>query len=394
MRPKSPLFPLFGCAGFTGLAKGSAGGTELLRNERGSKRLASAKRIKIGSWLISGVLGLATTFGFAEASSSWIIVPSPNVAASIQSRLNGISCPSAKRCVAVGYYITSSNGSSGLIERLAHGRWTIVRSPYDAGAVLNGVSCATATTCIAVGTGSQSNALIEQLSGGSWTVVPSPPAPPSELEAVSCTSSTTCTAVGFSQAAPSATLIEQLSGGTWTVVPSPNAAGSSNNLSGVSCITASNCVAVGQSDDSSGDHTLVEQLSGGVWSIVPAPDITLNGVSCSSASSCIAVGNTGIEQFVGGAWQTMPNPNAGNLESVSCTNHTDCFVVGQTAPGTAATLVERLVSGVWTVVPSANVAGAPTSVLLGASCTGTTTCRAAGFSQASSGDVSTLIERD
>jgi hypothetical protein len=364
----------------------------------------SPKRIR---WIVlaisSCVAVLLATSSQAQASTGWKIVASPNVAGSIQSRLNGISCASSTSCIAVGYALTPVS-EPPLIEKLSKGTWKIVPSPSIYPATLNSLSCITSTTCVAVGwesSPSGESTFIMQLSNGTWKSVSSPN-PTGEvantLQAVSCTTSTTCTAVGYSQTpypATFVTLVETLSGGIWTVVPSPNAATSpSSNLNGVSCVDASNCVAVGQSDDSSGDHTLVEELSAGIWSVVPAPDvIALISVSCTSATTCVAVGSGGVEQLVGGAWQIMLNPNPGILISVSCTTSANCTAVGETG-GVTSTLVERLSGGVWALLPSPNVAGVPTSVLLGVSCH-RSTCNAAGFSQAlPSGTVSTLIERN
>jgi hypothetical protein len=362
------------------------------------------KRIRATVLAVSSCVAvLLAASSQVQASSGWKIVASPNVTGSIQSRLNGISCASSSNCIAVGYAVTAVS-EPPLIEKFSNGTWKIVPSPSLYAATLNGVSCTTSTTCVAVGWQSSptgESTFIMQLSSGTWKAVPSPNGtgdPYSALQAVSCTTATTCTAVGVSQTpypATFVTLVEKLSGGIWTVVPSPNAAGSpSNNLNGVSCTSASNCVAVGQSDNSSGDHTLVEKLSGGIWSVVPAPDIiALISVSCASATSCVAVGSGGVEQLVGGTWKIMPDRNGGILYNVSCTTSANCIAVGSITGVATSTLVERLSGGVWVVVPSPSVAGVPTSWLLGVSCH-RSTCNAAGFSQASSGAVSTLTERN
>ena len=73
-------------------------------------------------------------------------------------------------------------------------------------------------------------------------------------------------------------------------------------------------VAVGYSVDSGGDpQTLVETREGTTWSVTstpsPSPSASLNGVSCGSATSCVAVGWTGdsirqtlVETWSGTAW--------------------------------------------------------------------------------------------
>ena len=81
-----------------------------------------------------------------------------------------------------------------------------------------------------------------------------------------------------------------------TIVASPNA-GPSDRLLSVSCVSASDCVAVGYTDTGPANETLVMVWDGSVWSIVPSPNVgtsfdELNSVSCVSASDCVAVGFT------------------------------------------------------------------------------------------------------
>jgi hypothetical protein len=83
------------------------------------------------------------------------------------------------------------------------------------------------------------------------------------------------------------------------VVTSPNASATKNNiLYGVTCSSVSNCWAVGSSNTGSGGvaQTLIERWDGSSWSVVASPntnasqDNYLNGVTCVSASECWAVG--------------------------------------------------------------------------------------------------------
>jgi hypothetical protein len=71
--------------------------------------------------------------------------------------------------------------------------------------------------------------------------------------------------------------------------------GSNSELNGVSCVSPTTCVAVGDYWGAAGiDHTLIESWNGVAWSVVPSPSLaaerTLYGVSCSSANWCVAVG--------------------------------------------------------------------------------------------------------
>ncbi len=129
-----------------------------------------------------------------------------------------------------------------------------------------------------------------------------------QLAAVSCSSTRDCTAVGFytngHNGTLSKTLVESWDGARWSIVPSANVPGRGDGLSGVSCVSAAACVAVGSYNHPVGAHfspaaTLVESWDGRKWSIVPSPNEglasdsdELNSVSCASSITCVAVGST------------------------------------------------------------------------------------------------------
>jgi hypothetical protein len=139
-----------------------------------------------------------------------------------------------------------------------------------------------------------------------WSVVPSPSrGTDSLLSGVSCVSATACAAVGdyATNGGPGRTLIESWNGTKWSVVPSPNRAGSNGGtiLYAVSCVSATACTAAGSythtSTNTSIDRTLIESWNGTKWSVVPSPNRAgsnggsfLDGVSCVSATACSATG--------------------------------------------------------------------------------------------------------
>ena len=174
-------------------------------------------------------------------------------------------------------------------------------STYTLG-VLSGDSCTSTTFCMAVGDKGQATfgTLTESWNGSFWSVVPSPsPSSPSNfdsLRGVSCTSATFCMAVGTDSYAT--TLIESWNGSVWSVVPSPSPSGDGNSLDAVSCLSATDCVAVGSTGgNTTFSQTFVESWDGSTWSVTstPAPvydNNSLQGVSCASSTSCMAVGET------------------------------------------------------------------------------------------------------
>ena len=130
------------------------------------------------------------------------------------------------------------------------------------------------------------------------------------------------------------------------VVPSPNVGLSGDALDSVSCVSATQCVAVGYSFSGSADETLVMAWDGSVWSIVSSPNAgsfdVLDSVSCATASDCVATGytftGTAAETLVmvwdGIVWSVVSSPNAGTsndvLRSVSCVSASECVAVGTT----------------------------------------------------------------
>jgi hypothetical protein len=147
-------------------------------------------------------------------------------------------------------------------------------------------------------------------------------------------------------------------GTVWSIVSSPNAGTTFDRLSSVSCVSVSECVAVGSTYTGSADETLVMVWDGSVWSIVSSPNAgtsndLLLSVSCVSVSECVAVGYTytgsAYEALAmvwdGSVWSVVPSPNAGTiydeLRSVSCVSVSECVAVGFTDTGWASAAVNN-----------------------------------------------------
>jgi len=286
--------------------------------------------------------------------------------------------------------------------------WSITPSPEQGSATNDffAVSCSSSSNCVAVGTyinESTYQTLIESWNGATWSVAPSPnPVGNDVLEGVSCASATICVAVGYQN---TQTLIESWNGATWSVTPSPNASGN-DILGGISCISATSCVAVGNYVSTTAQGTLVESWNGTGWSITSSPnpssDAALSGVSCTSPSSCKAVGTNGnstlIESSNGTTWSVMSTLAMGSgendLEGVSCVTSSTCVAVGGFpggSAGVAQTLIESWNGATWSVTTSQNASGV--DGLFGVSCAGTGGCVAVGTYLSESKQVNqTLIE--
>ena len=161
--------------------------------------------------------------------------------------------------------------------------------------------------------------------------------------------------------------------GSWSAVDVSLPAGGSNGfLSGVSCPSASQCVANGEYSASSGSQSLLLTRSGQSWTAASGPlpsngeEAETNGalnwptgglgseaVSCPSLSSCVAAGgyvvgneSTGrvgpaamVQTWLGGSWTAAeanmpPGFNAATTTSVqisamSCATASFCVAVGE-----------------------------------------------------------------
>ncbi|HXQ44620.1 MAG TPA: hypothetical protein VN816_08275 [Acidimicrobiales bacterium] len=140
---------------------------------------------------------------------------SPSAATSPQLNLGGVSCPVAGSCVAVGGYSDTSGNRDVLTETLSGGTWTALTVPTAglspaAGTdlpapALGNLSCLSATACVAVGfyvdTTDAGHAMVETLSGATWTASTAPDGalgnkPGADLRGVSCPAADACVAVG------------------------------------------------------------------------------------------------------------------------------------------------------------------------------------------------------
>lgn len=220
-----------------------------------------------------------------------------------------VSCGSATSCVAI----------DGGVQRWNGRRWSDQVLPVrpDASDIwINGVSCPSASACTAVGSFDfgpgcdedfgkcTTRLLVERWNGSRWSQQRAPDpagAIGPSLSSVSCSSTTVCTATGSFANAPESSLAfaERWNGSRWATQSMPNPTGAGSAIfSAVSCSSGGDCTAIG-SFTISADHqvALVERWNGSRWSMqrIAKPRgvtaIALSGVSCPSKHACFVVGN-------------------------------------------------------------------------------------------------------
>lgn len=343
---------------------------------------------------VTGLAALAVAFGASAAASSAFAAAS---AANVTATVAAASTAAITAHPAVAARIASA-------PRPKRQLWA--------------VTCLAATNCVAVGQDLGTRLpLAETWNGARWAAIdlrlPKGTAV-GTLEAVSCAAARSCVAVGLSGAAVALgtadaeiPLAESWNGTVWKASRLPAPAGSQGaQLDGISCPSATTCVATGVYILPDGEPAgFAEVLRDGTWSVGKPPGLQhsdrysmLDNVSCMSAASCVAVGSYGTLASPGGApagtavaeswngrtWSesTLPVPSGTRylwLYGVSCTPSKTCVAVGgRYLAGSKATapVAETWSGGKWrAATPTANGAD---PVLFAVSCATAAGCLAVG----------------
>jgi hypothetical protein len=241
----------------------------------------------------------------AEAwnGSEWKLETVPKPSGAHEAALAGVSCTASNACTAVGYYTASSEGKAlSLAERWNGTEWSVQTVPNSAN--LFGVSCVSAAECIAVGSSGTS----ERWNGTEWIKLTG-----GGGQSISCTSSTFCMATGRYGGS---LIAERWNGAEWSLETGVAVAGAtSSRLNSVSCTSPTACTAVGAySENYSEVFPLAERWNGTEWTIETTPNPAqhggeeegLSGVSCASATECVAVGGQISERWNGTEWALSP----------------------------------------------------------------------------------------
>jgi hypothetical protein len=350
------------------------------RESRCSRRLIA---VVAAAGVITGLSGRYVMAAQVTSAATTPLARDGALTGAHEESLYGVACLSAKDCLAVGADVTGPHLAetwTPVAQTWNGTRWRAVsvKLPSGAsGARLEGVACPSAAGgmhCMVVGAvfyRSKEEALAETWNGKAWT--PVPPQAADELSAVSCLSPKRCVAVGL--AGPSSggigsLLAESWNGSTWTrgkiSAPTHTHGGF---LDGVSCTTASFCVATGAvfAGSNETETPLIEGWNGTHWAVMkpPAPksNTGLYAVSCPSAKSCVTVGSgytqTGrstsyAETRNGTTWaltSAVPWPRGTNdprLYGVSCPAAGQCVTVGfNDWPPTNDTLTGHALAATW-----------------------------------------------
>ena len=311
--------------------------------------------------------------------------------------LLGVSCHGAKSCLVVGdYYTGTSQSADSHVLALAYNGTSLKPTPAvplpkgTTDAVLTGVSCVTARHCVAVGAahgdtkafGDQDSLIvIETWNGAKWTLRTTPTSIGATTQVdptvVSCATSAFCVLAGeaFTDNSLASTFyLASWNGAKLTAMKPASVSGSAAGFiapTGVSCASPANCAVtgavLGDASSSSGSSSAFTEIWNGkawrsatvTWPKGIADSMTL-GVSCYAAHTCEAVGVDGANEetsfdaaavsFDGtaGTLQAVPAPSKGYVHlfaDVSCLPWGSCVATGAT--GKTSGKSSAVMTGVW-----------------------------------------------
>jgi hypothetical protein len=341
----------------------------------------------LGNYTVSG-----HRIGLAEKLSggTWVTETVPSPAHGWNVYANEVVCASSSSCLFVGQHWAGKNGPSGNLAEYWNGSsWRIVAAPAptsSAASALGDVACPSTRFCLAVGEAGPRNryqaAAYTLKNGTAWRRIAlrTPRAARnSELGGLACFSPSNCMAVGnyHNKAGRYLPFAERWRSGRWQLLTTPALAGQYfTQFQGISCPTATLCVAVGNTEDNTSDgnyHAFAEVWSGGKWrvSTLRRQASAFLGVSCPTRNRCFAAGYTFpgdtahslIETWNGRSWTTQrtvqtaaPYPG-GDFMHVSCAGRSTCEAVGfrfNPASNAERTLAEKWNGSRWALQTTVN----------------------------------------
>jgi hypothetical protein len=241
--------------------------------------------------------------------------------------LQGVACPSASLCVAVAasnVYTSSGPGAP----------W--VAAQLGSGLTLTGVTCSSIAFCIGWGlTGKVATSTNPAGGPSAWSVTAIPGS--TNLSGISCPSASRCVASDYRDH------VFVWNGGSW--IPGTSLPG---YATGLTCPTASLCLAVLRNQP--GILSTTDPV-GGPWSATSLPGLGPGSVACPSAALCVAAGASGVAistDPASGAWAQTPVDSGRGLDSIACSSASLC-VAGDSAGHVVTSTDPTGGASTWTV---------------------------------------------
>jgi hypothetical protein len=263
----------------------------------------------------------------AGEAADWVTTSRPQLGRG-DGDLRGVECPSPALCFAIessGAILTTTRPLSGA------SAWTTLQIPGAEG--LFDISCPRASRCVAVGDGGLVVTSSNPTAGSTaWTVGRIAPTVP--LFRVACASGAlSCVATAGTALVSTTDLTAEAAG--WEL--EGETAGSP--LNGVDCPSESFC-AIGGAGNALTTTNPTGPLAG--WTAAPVPTgFQLLGIDCRYAGRCVATSDNG-EVFASSVPQSwvrgrFSGERPGGLYDVSCPSEELCVAVGETAQVASST---------------------------------------------------------
>ena len=254
--------------------------------------------------------------------------------------VSSVSCGSPTTCVVGGSYTDGDGASEGFVSTFNGTTWTDSEVAADLsqgnGVQVNSLSCPSATFCAAGGIfideNGQEHAFMAVFNGESWTdtevAASLDEGGGASTSQVTCTSSTFCVAGGQyldGNGVPQA-FASVFNGVTWTdqEILGDLTGNGQLAINGISCASATSCVATGVYTDSNGSNqgfaasfdgaTWTDSEIGGALNVGNAADVT--SVSCAADGTCVVGGSyTGAHGELNAFVSSSPTPAAIQIPS-------------------------------------------------------------------------------
>jgi hypothetical protein len=291
--------------------------------------------------VVGGFESKTARFTLAENwnGSKWTAM---DVGSTTNAELDGVSCPTSEWCMATGatYRGNAYQAVAGTWDGPDGTDWTVTTVPNmsTTASSIGHLSCASSTVCVGMAS------TPEVWNGQSWTGLSTTPY---QVDDASCLPGDTtgeCTYLGtYASGSSFYSDTLQYNGSGWTSVGSTSGnVALVNGPSAYACASATACFAVGQRYLHSGaDLTFSELWNGNNWTYVPSASPnpphkdfqydSFFGVTCVTASNCTAVGRANSDllaenwngtKWIVGVWGASGSSNSGQPTTQSSSTTT------------------------------------------------------------------------
>jgi len=262
-----------------------------------------------------------------DGGKTWVGEP---LALTPAPALTGISCPTARLCMAVGL---SGTGATGIVLTTSDAGATWAQASIPAGAiVVTSVECAASTDCTAIASdGTTFWSAHSTDFGATWEREGDFPPGLQDAGNLSCVAGAACLVTGFTATTAGhgqgAISISTDGGVTWTAAVLPAGTGL---VQGAVCATISSCLAVGTTSTTvsavvpAQGALLTSDDGGHTWAAttVSPPIDDIYGIDCPSRLVCAMVGTDWIGTPAVGTGAVARSNDGGAAFTVSRTEYT------------------------------------------------------------------------